>query len=144
MQTDDVQVQSMCAFMMAMHLSTDGHAWDQGDDLKSFAMAAMVSRMVHCIMYLQVIVMTKKYRNQFIILGISQVVSSILFAISAVYSQHNESYVWLWIAAIITERSITFGLVKHFVPIKNQAPPHFGHLSHRQVTLCCCSDVIYV
>lgn len=127
-------VQAMCAFMMALHLSTDHHGWDQEDDLKSFALAAVISRSVHCIMYLQVIIMTKKYRLQFIILMISQIVSSILFALSSVYSLDNESYVWFWLVAIAVERSITFLVIKVIVPQKQQAPPHFGHMSHRQAT----------
>ena len=124
-----------CAFMMAMHLSTDNHKWDREDDLKSFAIAAVVSRVVHCLMYLQVIIMSKRYRRQFILLGIFQVISSILFAISAMISEHNDTYVWLWAAAVFIERSFTFGVISCVVPRRNQAPPHFGHLSHRQVLI---------
>lgn len=127
-------IQAMCAFMMALHLSTADHGWNQKADLKSFAFAAMVSRLVHCVMYIQVIVTTKKFRNHFKIMTLSQIISSTLFAISAETSRENESFVWFWLSAIIVERSLTFAVVKYLIPKKNQAPPHFGHLSHRQAT----------
>lgn len=120
--------------MMAMHLSTNGHAWNQEDDLRSFAVAAAVSRGLHVLIYLQVILVSKKYRAQFVLLSAGQVVSSSIFASSSVFSTDNESYVWLWLAAIIVERSLTFRLTHYLLPKKALCPPHMGHLSHRQAT----------
>lgn len=127
-------IQAMLAFVMALHLTLDhDHNWDQERNLKPFALAAALARVAIIFMYFQVMSLTKKYRNHLRLLVISQCISAVLFFVSA-YATKNDNYFYLWLASILIERGLVHTFIAVVVPRKQRAPPHFGHLSHRQGT----------
>ncbi|CAE7408995.1 unnamed protein product [Symbiodinium microadriaticum] len=127
-------LQAMFAFVMALHLTLDHHHnWDEERNLKPFAIAAALSRVVIVVMYFQVMSLTKKYRTHLRLLVASQAISGALFFVSA-YTVHEGTYYYLWTASILVERGLVHSYIAWTVPPKQRAPPHFGHLSHRQGT----------
>ena len=127
-------LQAMFAFVMALHLTLDEeHHWDEKRNLKPFAIAAALSRVVTVLMYIQVMSLTKKYRTHLRLVVLSQFVSGTLFLVSA-FMPHQDMYYYMWVSSIILERGLIHTFIALTVPQKLRAPPHFGHLFHRQGT----------
>jgi low temperature requirement protein LtrA len=127
-------IQAMLAFVMALHLTLDhDHHWDEERNLKPFALAAALARIAIIVMYFQVMSLTQKYSMHLRLLVLSQGVSAVIFFVSA-YASKSDNYYYMWLASIVIERVLVHTFIAVVVPPKKRAPPHFGHLSHRQGT----------
>jgi low temperature requirement protein LtrA len=128
-------LQAFCALILACSLTADheGH-WDVDRNLKSFATAAGICRLLHSFMYSQIYSMTKTFQLQIQILILSQGASAVLYFFAAFYSlQFGEDiYLYLFLAALILERFLShlfLAIIK--APIM---PWHIHHLFSREVS----------
>lgn len=126
-------IQAMLVFVMALHLTLDDdHQWDISRNMATISVSAGISRIYAVLMYLQVMMLTKNYRQHIISVATGQFVSGILFFLAPFVAAGDKFY-WFWLTSIAIERVIVHVRVAISIPVKERAPPHFGHLSHRQV-----------
>jgi hypothetical protein len=128
-------VQAMLVFVMALHLTLDDdHQWDIERNMAAVSVSAGVSRLYAVAMYIQVMMITRNYRQHIIHVAVAQFLSGFLFFL-APYLMKGEKFYWFWLGSIAIERVIVHIRIALAIPLKDRAPPHFGHLSHRQVLL---------
>jgi hypothetical protein len=127
-------IQAMLVFIMALHLTLDDHhQWDISRNMAAVSLSAGVSRLYAVVMYIQVMMITRNYRQHIIHVALAQFLSGTLFFL-APYVVEGEKFYWFWLASIAIERVIVHIRIALAIPVKDRAPPHFGHLSHRQVS----------
>jgi hypothetical protein len=129
----DYFFQAFCALVLACSLSADqqGH-WDTSRNLKSFAIAAAVSRLLHSLMYGQIYAMTVKFRLHIQLLILTQGASSIIYLLAAYSLPYGgEAYLLYFLSALILERFLSHIFLTLFkAPI---LPWHIHHLFSREV-----------
>jgi low temperature requirement protein LtrA len=134
-------IQAMLVFIMALHLTLDhSHQWDVSRNMTAISLSAGISRFYAVIMYLQVMTITKNYRSHIVSVAVAQFFSGTLFFL-APYLGDEQSFYWFWFTSIAIERVLVHIRIALWIPLKERAPPHFGHLSHRQVTTSTPSDL---
>lgn len=125
-------LQAFCALILACSLSADhtGH-WNVSRNLRSFAIAAAVSRLLHALLYGQIYPMTIKFRTHIITLMTSQGVSSIIYILAAFSNPDKEDYLFFFLSALLLERLLSqIMLTLLQAPI---LPWHIHHLFSREV-----------
>lgn len=131
-------LQAMCAFVMAEHLTLDEshEKWDKENNLRPFIIAACVARLSNAGMYFQVITMTSAYRRHFIAVAMSQIIATLIYLSTLVFSHAYNYYYGYWLFALFTERTFVMAYIYFFVPrdaSSTVAPWHMGHLIEREV-----------
>jgi hypothetical protein len=127
-------IQAMLVFIMALHLTLDRHHhWNITRNMTAISLSAGISRYYAVVMYLQVMTMTMNYRQHIVSVAVAQFLSGTLFFL-APYVVTGEKFYWFWLTSIAIERVLVHIRIALSIPVKERAPPHFGHLSHRQVS----------
>ena len=135
-------LQSMCAFIMACHLTLNdsGNAWDKDSNLVPFTVAVVVSRLSNAVIYSQVASHSINFHKHFLAVVLSQILAAAIYVLPISFRGTDRFYFVCWLCAIFVERSFVALYIFCFTgdahdKSSHRAPWHLGHLRHREVTI---------